>query len=239
MPAGKSARLNAKACRGRSIATRLPPIRISPATGPRAPPNSVDKSAGSFKISLPRGPAPTTRMRLRAPETRGWSHQVMSCWRWDRSSPPWRPSQARPIRQVRARQRPRPADATGGKITPMSPRTSRVVVATHLRHSDVARAFGRCSSRCRSRKVEAGTPRPRARRRLGRQPEVREEGHDHLPVRDVSEVLFILPLLAPGTFDPAASSAADSSVFGASKRRGWLDRDQPNVPGRSGSALDC
>jgi hypothetical protein len=43
------------------------------------------------------------------------------------------------------------------------PNLAHVVLAAHLRPRDVARAKGLCPSRCRSRKIEAGTPRPRER----------------------------------------------------------------------------
>ena len=91
-----------------------------------------------------------------------------------------RPSKADPASMnPPAPSSPRAGD---GKNHPGRPSNlARVVLAAHLRPRDVARAFGPCSSRCRSRKVEAGTSRPRKRR----QPEVRQDGHDHLAVRDV------------------------------------------------------
>ena len=68
------------------------------------------------------------------------------------------------------------------------PNLAHVVLAAHLRPRDVvapSAAFGRRSSRCRSRKIEAGTSRPRDRWRLGRQPEVRQYGYDNVALRDV------------------------------------------------------
>jgi len=95
-----------------------------------------------------------------------------------------RPSKADPARMnPPAPSSPRAGD---GKNHPGRPSNlARVVLAAHLRPRDVARAFRPCSSRCRSRQVEAGTSRPRDRRRKRRQPEVRQDGHDHLAGRDV------------------------------------------------------
>ena len=80
-----------------------------------------------------------------------------------------RPSRADPARMnPPAPSSPRAGD---GKDHPGRPSNlARVVLAAHLRPRDVARAFGPCSSRCGSRKIEAGTSRPGDRRRLRRQP---------------------------------------------------------------------
>ena len=70
------------------------------------------------------------------------------------------------------------------------------------------------------------------RRRIGGQLEVREKGHDHLALRDVSEVLLILPLLAPGTLLPPTGTLRG--------HRAWEQAKGPSDPSiRAGRAADC
>ena len=96
-------------------------------------------------------------------------------------------SQARPIPQVQPLPRPPPLTLATEKSAQRAPEPRARRPRGTPPPSRHRRAFGRCSSRCRSRKIEAGTSRPRERRRFRRQPEVREDRHDHLALRDVTD----------------------------------------------------
>jgi hypothetical protein len=126
-------------------------------------------------------------------------HDERGCW-LDRPEPvvhrglrradearSWRLSQARPIPQVRTLPCPPPRRATTEKSAQRAPEPRARRPRGTPPPSRPRRAFGRCSSRCRSRKIEAGTPRPRDRRRKRRQPEVRQDGHDNVALREVGD----------------------------------------------------
>jgi hypothetical protein len=95
-------------------------------------------------------------------------------------------SQARPIPRVRTLPCPPPRRAATAKSAQRAPEPRAHRPLDTPPPSRRRCAFGRCSIRCRSRKIEAGTPRPRDRRRKRSQPGVRQDGHEHLAVRDVS-----------------------------------------------------
>ncbi len=113
-------------------------------------------------------------------EVRLIEHGVLRHRRWDRLR------QGSPIPQVRPLPCPPPRRATAEKSAQRGPEPRagrpRGTPPPSRRH----RAFGRGSSRCRSREIEAGTPRPRDGWRRRRQPEVRQDGHDNFARRDVS-----------------------------------------------------
>ena len=116
--------------------------------------------------------------------------------------------------------RPNPAErrsprADDGNPAPPSSRASRAspwrptsALPTSSRRRPVDRAAAR------ARHLDRRAPRPRPRRRLRRQPEVREDGHDHLALGDVNDARPA-PAIRAGparTVTPAWTLKTDASA---------------------------
>src|SRR4051812_20199868 len=98
-----------------------------------------------------------------------------------------RPSQARPIPQVRTLPCPPPRRATTENQLNEPPNPARVLLAAHVRLHDVVARSAPARAIPYSRPLERRAPRSRQRRRLGGQPEVREDRHHHLALGNVAD----------------------------------------------------
>ena len=102
---------------------------------------------------------------------------------------------------------------TTEKSPQRAPNLAHVVLAAHLRPRDVVAPSAPARAVPYSRQLERRTPRSRHRRRLGGQPEVRENGHDHLALRDVSDDRSATTPRARQNVDPAIADGNCSMIL--------------------------
>src|SRR4051812_40404466 len=117
-----------------------------------------------------------------------------------------RPSQARPIPQVRTLPCPPPRRATTENQLNEPPNPARVLLAAHVRLHDVVARSAPARAIPYSRPLERRAPRSRHRRRLGGQPEVREDRHDHLALGNVADDRSVTATIAGQNVHPIDSS---------------------------------